>query len=167
MARPGRPPAMRDASAARSEATPRWLSADSMTSSGTRPNCTVRDREATVSGRSSSDSTIRMKTVDAVGSSMVLSSALAADSLMAPASSNRNTLRSASTGVRVAAATVALAWSTPSMVRPWGTTTVRSGWLLRPIRPATSSGAEAPASNRAAKARATVALPTPVGPTNR
>ena len=63
-----------------------------------------------------------------VGSSNVLSRALAACSVIVPASGKRNIDRSDSTGRNEARVTTSRAWSTPRLVAPSGSTTVTSGW---------------------------------------
>ena len=71
----------------------------------------VRHRLATVAGRSSAEVATSRKTVVAVVSSSVLSSALAAGSVTSR--SMMNTFRRASTGVRIAWETTIRASATP------------------------------------------------------
>ena len=64
-----------------------------------------------------------------------------------------------------ARATVSRARSTPSAVRPSGSTTIRSGWRSASTR--RRQPESSPHSSSAAKRRATAALPTLPGPTKR
>ncbi len=128
-ARPGRPPATTATLVASSAPRPRPSRADTNSARGTRPTCTVRHREATVAGKSSSDSATRRKTTAADGSSSVLRRALAAWSVMVPASGKRNTVLGPSTGRNAARATTDRICSTPRLVAPSGSITETSGWL--------------------------------------
>jgi hypothetical protein len=69
----------------------------------------VLHRDATVGGKSSSDSATKRNTTDDAGSSRVLRRALAAESVIDPASGNKNTDRSASIGDIAARDTTSLA----------------------------------------------------------
>ncbi len=170
-ASPGRPPETPDRPAARSGSTPMATSPSDSSDSSTLPKCTLRHRLATVVGRSSSDSATRRNTEVGVGSSRVLRRALAACSVIDPASSRRKTFRVDSTGVITACWIVDRACSTPSRCRPSGSTRTRSGWVpaaaSRHDRQGMSCSPATGHRRRAAKRRATVALPMPVAPTNR
>ncbi len=168
---PAGPPRAVRASVACSLSTPTFSRAAITSASSTRPKWMILHREPSVAGRSSSESATRTNAVVALGSSSVLSRALAAPSLITPASSNTKTFRADSTGARVAWAMVVRAWLTVSMVRPSGSTMFTSGWLPEAARRhdehSPSCAPPVGHTNRAAKARATVPLPTPSGPTNR
>ena len=163
-ARPGRPPEMRAVMAARPASNPRSTRAEASSSSETRPNRTMRQRLGTVEGRSPSASATRMNTVPAGGSSSVLSSALAAASVIVEASSKMNTLRPPSTGRRLALATARRTWSTPRAALPSGPMTTASGWVRRITRARASAVRP---TRAAANRRAAAALPTLEGPANR
>ena len=139
--------------------------------SSTRPKWMIRQRDPSVAGRSSSESATRMNAVVALGSSSVLSRAFAAPSLITPASSNTNTFRTDSTGARVALAMVVRACPTVSMVLPSGSTMFTSGYFPKPPGGTRSTHRRGPLRwdrpTARAKARATVPLPTPSGPTKR
>ena len=98
-----------------------------MMSKGTLPMWTVRHREATVGGKSSSDSATSKKTAAADGSSSVLRNAFAACSVIDPASGRRKIARLPSTGRSAARVTTFRTCSTPRLVAPSGSTTETSG----------------------------------------
>ena len=170
-ARPGRPPETIATTEASSSVNPRCTRASTMTSKGTLPTCTVRHLEDTVGGKSSSDTATRRNTAAVDGSSSVLSIALAACSVIEPASGSKKIARFPSTGRSAARVTTLRICSTPKLVAPSGSTRETSGcvsdWTSRQERHGSSWAPPVGQRIAAAKRRASVALPTDSGPKKR
>ncbi len=113
LARPMWPCAALAAASARSSLTPSRTSAAVTAAVAGIRSVTSRQRDLIVVGRSSADGAQSSQTVRGAGSSMALSSALAACSVARSASSNRITRQPPSTGAAAARSTSSLVWRTP------------------------------------------------------